>query len=279
MDAGKSAIIGCIGAVMTSRADGVLEKLGIQGRIVGAVLLQDMRTRFGRSYLSYLIAIVWPLFHILFIMGAYMLVNSFAPVGDDPAVFLATGMLPYILCLYPARQLAFALAQNRQLLNIPILRPAHLIAARLVLELSTASLVCIIFYLTLFASGIDIWPSNLETAVEALSATLFLAIGLGTLNIVIVALLGPFAIVGFILVMVGLYVTSGVYMPIRMIPEPTRSIMLYNPLAHLVEWMRSAYFASYESSDIGKTYVIGIASVTLLLGLLGERFMRNKMLN
>ena len=245
---------------------------------MGAVLLQDMRTRFGRTYVSYLIAVAWPLGHILAIMGGYLLVNSFAPVGDDPAVFLATGMLPYILCLYPARQLAYALSQNRQLLNIPVLRPIHLIAARLVLELMTAALVCIIFYATLIASGIDIWPSNLQTAAEALCAALYLAIGLGFLNVVIVALFGPFALVGFILIMVGLYVTSGVYLPIRTVPEPTRSIMAYNPLVHLVEWMRSAYFASYDSSEISKTYVIGIASMALLLGLLGERFMRNKML-
>ncbi len=263
---------------MWAQLYGVPEKLRMQGRIVAAVLLQDMRTRYGRSYLSYLIAIAWPLGHIIAIMGAYLLVTSLAPVGDDPAVFLATGMLPYILCLYPSRQLAFALVQNKQLLNIPILRPIHLIAARLSLELSTAALVCIIFYAALMASGIDIWPSNLEIAIEALCATLFLAIGLGFLNIVFVALFGPFALVGFILVMIGLYVTSGVYLPLRMVPEPTRSIMAYNPLVHLVEWMRSAYFASYDSSEIAKTYVLGIASVTLLLGLLGERFMRNKML-
>lgn len=263
---------------MTAQSQGVLEKLRMQCRILGAVLLQDMRTRFGRSYLSYLIAIAWPLCHILFIMGGYLLVNSLAPVGDDPAVFLATGMLPYVLCLYPARQLALALVQNRQLLNIPILRPIHLISARLFLELTTAALVCILFYATLVASGVDIWPSNLQTAVEALCATLYLAIGLGLLNVIIVALFGPFAIVGFIVLMIGLYVTSGVYVPLRMVPEPMRSIMSYNPLAHLVEWMRSAYFASYDSADIGKIYVLGVASVSLLLGLLGERFMRNKML-
>lgn len=190
-------------------------------------LCRDMRTRFGRSSLSYLIAVAWPLGHILAIMGGYLLVTSFAPVGDDPAVFLATGMLPYILCLYPARQLAYALAQNRQLLSIPVLRPIHLIAARLVLELTTAALVCIIFYAALIALGIDIWPSDVQVAAEALCATLYLAIGLGFLNVVIIALFGPFALVGFILVMVGLYVTSGIYLPVRMVPEPTRSIMAY----------------------------------------------------
>ena len=261
-----------------ARPNETLEKLRIQRRILGAVLLQDMRTRFGRSYVSYLIAVAWPLCHILTIMASYLIVSSIAPVGDDPAVFLATGMLPYILCLYPSRQLALALMQNRQLLNIPILRPIHLIAARLALELMTAALVCIIFYTVLMASGVDIWPSNLEIVAEALCATLYLAIGLGVLNVVIVALFGSFAMIAFILLMIGCFLTSGVYIPVRLVPEPMRSIMAYNPLTHLVEWMRSAYFVSYDPSEISKTYVIGFASVTLLLGLLGERFMRNKLL-
>ncbi len=255
-----------------------METLSAQGRIVGAVLLQDMRTRFGRSYISYLIAVAWPLTHLLFIMGSYLLVNSFAPIGDEPAVFLATGLLPYILCLYPARQLGFALLQNRQLLNIPILRPIHLIVARVLLELTTAALVGLVVFLVLGLAGFDVWPSDLGVAAQAICATLFLAIGFGVLNIILVSLFGPFVIVAFMVLMIGMFVTSGIYLPVQSAPEPIRSLMLYNPMCNLVEWMRSAYFSSYDTDTVNKSLVIGTASITLLLGLLGERFMRNKLL-
>lgn len=264
---------------MTERNEDLREKLRMQGRILGAVLLQDMRTRFGTaSYFGYLISIAWPLGHIAVIMGAYLLVNSIAPVGEDPAVFVATGLLPYVLCLYPARQLGMTIMQNQQLLNIPVLRPVHLIVARLLIELATAALVCLLFYIVVEAVGIDVWPKDLVNAAGAISACLYLAVGFGFLNVVLVSLLGHFALMGFILLMVGLYVTSGVYIPVNMVPEPLRSLMAYNPLANLVEWMRSAYFASYDVDLINKKLVIGTASVALLLGLLGERFMRNKLM-
>lgn len=254
------------------------ETIAAQGRILGAVLLQDMRTRFGRSYTSYLIAIAWPLCHIFVILAAYLLVNSFAPIGEDPAVFLTTGILPYILCLYPSRMLGYALLQNKQLLNIPILRPIHLIVARLLVELTTAALVVLLVYVTLGVAGFDIWPNDPAVAAQAICATLYLAVGFGVLNVVLVSLLGPFVIVGFVLMMLGLYITSGIFLPVQMASDSMRSLMSYNPICNLVEWMRSAYFSSYDVNTVNKGLVIGTASVTLLLGLLGERFMRNKLL-
>ncbi|MGO9430501.1 MAG: hypothetical protein ACLP0Q_16800, partial [Rhodoblastus sp.] len=92
-------------------------------RIIVASILRDMRTRYGRSYFAYLIAIGWPLTHMLVMLVAYTLSNRIAPIGDDPSIFIATGVAPYILCLYPARFTAMTVAQNRSLLQFPIFKP------------------------------------------------------------------------------------------------------------------------------------------------------------
>lgn len=253
-----------------------LARLQISSNIVGAVLLQDMRTRFGRSYLGYLIALAWPLSHMGFIIAGYLLTTKIAPVGDDPAVFLATGLLPYILCFYPARMMAFAIIQNRQLLNIPILKPVHLIIARSILETLTAVAVAIIFYSVLYIGGVDFMPLDAIDAASAIAASIYLGIGLGFFNVVLCALFGPFTIVFITVLMIGAYIVSGVYVPIWVVPEPTRSYMLFNPLLHLVEWLRSAYFTSYGAQTIDKGLVLAVATAALALGLLGERFLRGK---
>lgn len=246
------------------------------GGIIGAVLLQDMRTRFGRSYAGYLIAVAWPLSHMGFIIVGYLLTTKIAPVGDDPAVFLATGLLPYILCFYPARMMALTIFQNRQLLNIPILKPIHLIIARSILETLTAVAVCILFYTALFIFDVDFMPVDIIEAAAAIAASIYFGVGLGILNVVLCALFGPFFLVFFIVILIGAYLVSGVYIPIWVVPEPTRSYMLYNPLLHLVEWLRSAYYTSYGAETIDKGLVLGVATVALALGLLGERFLRGK---
>lgn len=250
--------------------------LGASKRIVAAILLQDMQTRFGRSYFSYVIAVAWPLSHAVFILVAYLLVNKLAPVGDDPAIFALTGVLPYILCFYPGRVMPVIFLQNRQLLNIPVVRPIHIIASSLTIELLTGFIVLTLIVGGAAIAGVDIVPHDLTAASAAVFATLFLGVGLGCFNIICTAVVGPFYLVFYIISMIGLYITSGVYVPAWLIPESTRRWVEYNPLYNLVEWLRSAYYASYDPDLVNKTLVVGAATIALLLGLLGERLLRNK---
>jgi capsular polysaccharide transport system permease protein len=251
-------------------------KLADVARIIGAVLLQDMRTRFGRSSLSYLIAVLWPLSHLSFLVLAYLFTTKIAPIGDDPVVFLGTGLLPYILSFYPARMMAFAILQNRQLLNIPLLKPIHLIIGRCILEILTALVVCALFCFILYMLDVDFAPSNPSEAALAIAASIYLGVGLGFFNVVMCALFGQYFIVAYVLSFIALYIFAGIYFPTYMMPEALKSYMLYNPLLNLVEWLRSAYYASYDTGTINKGLVLGVATVSLALGLLGERFLRGK---
>lgn len=245
-------------------------------RIMRAVLIQDMRSRFGSSHIGYLIAIAWPLSHMGVITLAYLVRISVAPIGDSPTIFVATGVVPYILCFYPARLLAMAIPQNRQLLNIPVIQPLHLIFSRCILETLNAVIVLALFIFVASLFDVDIMPSDMAEASKAIGAAVFLGIGLGFLNVVMCALVGPYFLVFFLLVMVGLYVISGAYLPPNAIPANIREYMAYNPLTQLIEWLRSAYYASYDPELINKSLIYWIGGIGLMLGLVGERFLRGK---
>lgn len=248
-------------------------------RIMGAVLIQDMRTRFGNSHIAYLIAIAWPLSHIGVITAAYLFRVTIAPVGDSPTMFVGTGVVPYILCLYPARLLAMAIPQNRQLLNIPVIQPFHLIFSRSILETLNAVIVLALFMSIVSLFDVDILPSDTAEAAKAIGAAVFLGIGLGFFNVVMCALVGHFFLVFFIFSMIGLYVLSGVYLPPTATPETVREYMMYNPLLQLVEWLRSAYYTSYDAELINKSLILWVGGIGLTLGLIGERFLRGRFLS
>ncbi len=245
-------------------------------RIMRAVLIQDMRSRFGSSHIGYLIAIAWPLSHIGVLTLAYLLRISIAPIGDSPTVFVGTGVVPYILCFYPARLLAMAIQQNRQLLNIPVIQPIHLIFSRCILETLNAVIVLALFMFVVSLFDVDIMPSDTAEASKAIGAAVFLGIGLGFFNVVMCALVGRYFLVFFFLVMAGLYVMSGSYLPQNAMPANIREYMAYNPLTQLIEWLRSAYYASYDSELINKSLIYWVGGISLLLGLFGERFLRGK---
>jgi capsular polysaccharide transport system permease protein len=259
-------------------AEGVFERKAKSfTHVVGVVLLQDMKGRFNTgSYFGYLIAIGWPLSHLLILTLGYLLRTEISPIGDSPTVFIATGVMPYILCFYPARTMAIAIAENRQLLNIPFIKPIHLMISRCILEILNAIIVLAIFVLGAYLLGVDVTPEDPTIAFAAVGASIFLGVGFGFLNATLMGIFGPFYMIIFIMIFIGLFLTAGVYMSISVFPENVKEYIYYNPIAIIVDWTRSAYYISLDSERMSKTLVIYVASVFLALGLAGERFMRGK---
>jgi capsular polysaccharide transport system permease protein len=259
------------------RARGFRAKLQVSLRLVGVVLLQDMRTRYGgRSHFGYLLGIALPMLHISILTGFYYLRTLIAPVGESAALFAATGVAPYLLCLYPARQMCGAIHDNRQLLNIPMLQPLHLMISRAILELMSAIVALMLFMGFLQFLDTDLWPNDLVEAAKAIGAAIFMGVGLGFFNLVMTAILGPFYQMVFTFLIIGLYITAGVYFPVWNMPEELRDWAVYNPILQLVEWLRSAYYTSYDVETINRTLVVGVGATAMALGLLGERFLRGK---
>ena len=265
-----------VNSLLQERCTRLAGRLAEFRRIMRAVLIQDMRTRFGSSHIGYLIAIGWPLSHIGVMTLAYLLRISIAPIGDSPTVFIGTAVVPYILSFYPARLVALAIPQNRQLLNIPLIQPIHLIFSRCILETLNAVIVLALFIFVVSLFDVDIMPADMAEASKAIGAAVFLGIGLGFINVTICALVGPYYLVFFLLLMTGLYLISGAYLPPNAIPENLREYMAYNPLTQLIEWLRSAYYASYDSELINKSLIYWIGGISFMLGLVGERFLRGK---
>ena len=139
------------------------------------------------NYWGYLIAIGWPLSHLLVIVIGFTAINRFVFPGSESEIFISTGASPYILCLYPARMIAMVLIQNRSLLNFPLIQPIDIFIARAMLEVLNASVVTIVFCLGLCALDIDPTPVDVPRAPLAVAAAIFFGTALGLFSVVVVA--------------------------------------------------------------------------------------------
>ena len=239
-----------------------------------ASLLRDMRTRFGRSYLSYILAIAWPLVHLSVMFGGYIVTHKVAPIGDEPGVFAFTGLVPYIMCLYPARFTSMTIIQNKPLLNFAVVKPIHLIAARAILESLTALISFTVFVFVLVAINLVASPDDVYLVAETIGAILFFSVGYGVFGILIVAIQPTFGMVFVVLSIVGLYISSGAIMPLTLLSPNVQEILSYNPLFQAVGLMRSAYFSAFDVSDYSLFYIYLLGFAFLLLGLISERLFR-----
>lgn len=246
--------------------------------VIGAVILRDMRTRFGRSHLGYILAILWPLTHLVGITVIFSMLRRSAPIfGTDNAVFLATGALPYILVMYPSRMTSFAIDMNKSLFIFPVVSALDLIIARATVEFLTAFCVVLIFAAGCLIFGVNIIPRDTSTAATAILATVYFSVCFGLLSTILVALT-DFWKTGSAIVMVFAYISSGIFFPMSSLSPRAQSILSLNPLTHCVEWLRSAYYVGYGDSFVSRQYVFWTATVMLFLCLAGERFLRGRLM-
>lgn len=251
--------------------------LMVQSRVIGALILRDMRTRFGRKLTGWVIMVMWPLSHLLFIMLGYLIAHRIAPIGTNVTVFIGTGVLPYILCLYPARMIMLCLVQNQPLLLFPPVTAVDVIIARSILEIINAFWVVALFCLTLFVLDVDFLPLRYADAILAILATIYLGFAIGFISSILFKLLRAWIAIQISLLILA-YIVSGAIVPIANLPEQIRQLLWFNPLVHSVEWLRSAYYDAYGEGILSRSYLIGYATMLLFIGLIVERAVRGRLL-
>jgi len=227
--------------------DGWSTASAMHARVVGAVIMRDLQTRFGTGYLGFLLGLIMPLGHLTIAIVVTTLLGRPAPLGTDGPVFLMTGVLPFILWLYGHRQIMLTLLQNRPLLYFPGVDVFDLFSARMILEITSGTLVVVIVLATLAILGHDLtvgdWPAFLYGLILSWLlgvATGLIFGGLGTMwsaTIIAGNIIGPL-----------LWVTSGVLFLPDGLPDKIRDALAYNPLCQIIDGVRVAYFSEYSSS-------------------------------
>jgi len=256
-------------------ADGVL---AIQSRVLGALVLRQLRTRFGRTIFGPILLIVWPLSHALLLLIIFAFIRKAMSFGTDPAIFFATGVLPYILFLYPMRQIMqFSIGANRPLVSIPVIKPLDVLAAQAIVYIIISFWVAVLFMFILYLFGADVMPRRLDEAICAFLATIYLGVAIGCLGGVMFAISKVWIAIQ-ILGGIVMYVLSGALWPPGHYPKQVIAIIWYNPLFHCVEWVRSAYYDDYGYGLLDRGYLLGFATVVLLVTLLLERGLRGYLL-
>ena len=254
-----------------------LELLKAQGRILVALMLRDIRTRFFGSAWGFLIVIAWPLAHILALLAVYSVLGRKAPYGDSAALWFATGIIPFICFSYMARMTTYGIMINRPLLSYPIVKATDIIFARAIVECLNSGLVVIITGLIFWSCDIDIMPADPVEAGFALLGSMLLGFGLGTMGACIAAVF-PIWASAVNLLLIVFWVLSGVIFVPDALPREFQVPLSYLPLLQCVEWMRSAYYDGYGLSILDRGYTISWGVGMLFASLALERLMRGRIL-
>jgi capsular polysaccharide transport system permease protein len=248
-----------------------------QRRVLFALMLRNIRTRFFGNGLGYLVGIAWPLTHILVVVAMFTIVGRTAPYGDSTALFVATGVVPFMIFSYLARLMMVSVMRARPLLAFPEVKVLDVLLAAAMLEVLAASCVTIVLIVLAWFAGVDVMPRDIVQVAYAFGATILLGLGFGLFNGVI-ALAAPGWFTGYALINILFWVTAGVFFVPDALPTVLREVLAYQPVLQAIEWTRSAYYEGYGGLVLDRGYVIGVGLGAVFLGLVLERAMRGHLL-
>ncbi len=236
-------------------------------RAMMALILREMSTAYGRSPGGYVWTILEPVGGLLLLSLVFSFLLRTPPLGTSFLVFYATGMLPYIGYNSLSNKTAMAIRFSKPLLAYPSVTYVDAIVARIILETMTQLIVgLIIFTAALMWTG-EAVSLNFRAISLAVAMTLALGVGVGLLNSFLNSMFPVWATLWAVLNR-PMFLISGIFFLVDPLPEQYRTILLYNPLVHVISMMRSGFYATYDAPYASPLYVFAFAIIPAVLGML-----------
>ncbi|MFD1952420.1 ABC transporter permease [Sphingomonas arantia] len=239
--------------------------LAVQIRVIGALILREMHTRYGRDNIGYL----WMIAEPLMLGSVIALLHSGSPAHDgvSAVAFTVVGYCIFIMFRGIVNRSEGAFESNVPLLYHHQVTMFDVTIARAILEGAgtfLSFLVLLIIVISLGYVGFPVRPLYLIMAIGYMlwiSTALSLMIVAGTYeNTALEKLVHPFT-----------YFTipiSASFYQMAWLPKYYRDILGWIPLPHIFEMARYGMFPGMNLEYVDMTYLTGFCMVTTLLGLL-----------
>lgn len=236
-------------------------------RVLSALMLREMITRYGRSSLGYAWAVLEPAAFIALLSLLFAQIAHSPPVGRSFVLFYATGYVGFHWFHDISSVTARSVVVNRPLLTFPAVTPLDTVLARFLLQTLTAIATGVVIFGTILAVFAD--PIALDAAALMTAFGLACALGLGTglANCWLFAQSRSWELVWGVISR-PLFLISGVFFTFASLPAFARDALLYNPLIHITGFMRAGFYPSYDAGYTSAAYVLSISAALGLFGIL-----------
>jgi ABC-type polysaccharide/polyol phosphate export permease/tetratricopeptide (TPR) repeat protein len=259
------------------RAPTLADDIVVRGRVIYAIMLRDIRTRFGQTKLGYFWAVMEPITHLMTLGTVFYAVNhSLPPVGDNMFLFYITGLVPFLMFSHVSHDVMSASEANNAMLQLPIVKRTDIMMAHALRQFATEICVGIIIFSIAALLGERGLPADPMTAMIAVTLLWLLAIGVGAFNLVILEAFPSYETLYASLIRL-LYVASGIYFSPISMPDWVRDILVWNPVLQGIEFFRSGFFPQYDPHWVDVNYLLIWVVASIGIGFALERALRSRM--
>jgi capsular polysaccharide transport system permease protein len=242
--------------------------LSITFSVWQAIFLREALDRLFNMRGAWFWLLIEPVVHIAFIATVWTAFRMRNVGGMDLAVWIIVGMLAFFLFRRTAIQVMYALQCNRALFAYRQVKPFDTAIVRAGLEAFLMALVSIVILTVATLLGRATLPVDPLEAMLASAGLWLFGLGYGLLASVLMELVPESEHILKIL-MLPLYLISGVIWPLASIPSPYRDMLMINPIAHGLEAVRIGFVPYYHAvPGVSQGYLYTFAVASVFLGLL-----------
>jgi ABC-type polysaccharide/polyol phosphate export permease len=247
-----------------------LQSFAIQRRVLHALMMRELITRFGRDNLGVLWLVGEPMIFTLGVATLWSLAGLSHSSSIPIIAFAITGYSSVLMWRNAATQCSYAMEQNKALLYHRNVRIIDVYLTRIALEVGGATcsflaLALVFIYIGWISPPVDMLQV-LEgwTLLAWYGASLALLIGAGNAySRVVERIWHPAAYLFFPL--------SGAAFMVDWLPENFQSVVVLLPTVNGVELLRQGYFGNVVKTHYNITYTIMFCLVQTLAGLIVVR--------
>lgn len=246
--------------------------LATQANVIGALIMRELHTRFGRENIGYLWIFAEPM--LLAVAVALIHARAGGHVSAAPPIpFTLVGYLGFILFRSVVLRAEGVLEANRPLLYHRMVTLPDMLIARALLETAATVLAFVVLMGGAVALGLADAPARPLALLAGAAMMLWLAFGLS--GVVCAASHFSRAAGRFLHPLVYLALPlSGAFFMLKWLPQPWRGILEWSPLSQIFELLRHGQFAVADDRYVHWPFLIGCGLATTFIGLLCLRVVR-----
>lgn len=238
----------------------------IQQRVVAALLLREIITRFGRHNIGVLWMVVEPMMFTLGVSALWYMAGLHASSNIPIIAFAITGYSSVLMWRNTANRCSKAIEPNLALMYHRNVKVIDIFLSRIVLELVGASASIVILTIFFASIGAMQWPHDLLLAIEGWLLLGWFALALGFIVGSITERSETFERIWHVITYLMFPLSGAVFM-VDWLPPAAQHAVLWLPMVHGVEMIRHGFFGNIVPTYEDPLYFISANMLLTLIGL------------
>jgi capsular polysaccharide transport system permease protein len=246
-------------------------------RIIWALTLRELATRYGRENLGFLWVIGEPLLFCGAVSVLWSIVRPQYEHGIRIVPFVVTGYMPILLVRHILAHGMYAVRVNAPLLYHRQISVLHLFFARSLVEFIGVTFAFMVIFCLLAPFGLISPPHQLHLVYAGWLLLYWISFGLAMIFGALFEVFEP--VERFVQVITYILVPlSGTFYMAAWIPPQFRGYVLMLPFINTVEMIRAGFFGEFVQTFYNIGYTAAWAVALTLIGLVLTTFVRNRVL-